>query len=778
MPRPCLRTLGVSAFVFEFLALAVQADPPRLDNITPAGIQRGVATELLITGANLTGNPQLVTPFPIEVTPPTAPSAEAAKWSLKLTVPPSVPLGVYPIRLKTDDGLSAPLLFSIGQWPQAAEAEPNNTFETAQALPALPLVVEGQAAGADIDFFRFAGKKGQRIILDAQCARIGSGVDPQLRLTTAARAYLASSEDAPGLGTDARLAVELPEDGEYVVEISDTKYQGAGRAVYRLEIGPVPQVEEIYPLGGRRGETVGLELRGGFLGEMRAAAATLPLVPGSTRPRIATAVIGGHEPNAEVELPGPLAVGDLPELREPADPAAAPLRAAVPVVLNGRIDPPGDEDRFVLAVSPGQLLRIQVQAAELGSALDGSLQVLKPDGGVLASVDDNTAPAVPTRFQPRPAGFVSPDPQLNFTVPAGQTEIVLALRDLQGRGGVGFPYRLAVEPVVPTFDIALSDAQVSIPRGGAAVLGLQVARQGYNGPITVDVADPPPGLTVRPGTIAEGQTVGAFSLAAAAEASFGPVELKVIGTGQGPDGPIVVPALKVVVYYQQGMVPVTMGVQTSLAAAPAAPGPIRIETPAEPVEVVHGLGGPIPVKLARGEGADAALTIAALPLPPGVTLPAANIPEKAAEAAVNLAVAREAALGKMTIGLTAKGQFGGAERTLALPAVTLDVVRPAAVELGAAGLEIKAGTTAELNGKITRKGAFREAVTVQLKGLPAGLKADPVTVAPEAGEFTLKIEAEPDAAEAMASAQVGLAYKLGGQDYPHPPLPLAVKVVK
>ena len=52
---------------------------------------------------------------------------------------------------------------------------------------------------------------------------------------------------------------------DYVVEISDSRYQGGGRPIYRLVIGAVPMAEEVYPIGGRAGETIGLELRGGTL---------------------------------------------------------------------------------------------------------------------------------------------------------------------------------------------------------------------------------------------------------------------------------------------------------------------------------------------------------------------------------------------------------------------------------------------------------------------------------------------------------------------------------
>jgi hypothetical protein len=115
----------------------------------------------------------------------------------------------------------------------------------------------------------------------------------------------------------------------------------------------------------------------------------------------------------------------------------------------------------------------------------------------------------------------------------------------------------------------------------------------------------------------------------------------------------------------------------------------------------------------------------------------------------------------MTIGLTAKGKFAGTDRTFAVPAVTLNVVRPAELQLAAPGLDVKAGATAELKGKVLRKGAFKEPVTVKVNGLPAGLKADPVTVPPDASDFSVKVVAEPSAAAATVAGNV--AHRLPGQ---------------
>ncbi len=756
--------------------------PPQINATNPLGIRRGHSSELLISGANLAGNPRLIAPFGFKLDAP-APNGDASNWKLTLTVEANTAVGIYPIRVQTDDGISNPFLLAIGQLPQIVEKEDNSTFETAQKIPDPPLVVEGQVAGNDVDFFRFHGKKGQAIFIDAQCARIGSGVDPSLRLTAggANRTYVASADDSAGLGTDARLTAVLPADGDYVVELSDSRYQGGGRPVYRLVIGAVPEALEVFPMGGRQGETVGLELRGGILSGTRTAAATLnPLSGTRIMPvKIAGAALGaGASPAADLDVESlpPLVISPYPEIREPADPGAAPPKAVAPVVLNGRIDPAGESDRFVIAATPGERMRIRVEAAEFGSALDGVLQVLGKNGSVLANADDTNTP-LPARNGQQAQVLVNPDPSLDLTIPGGTNEITLVIRDLENRGGIGFPYRILVEPLLPDFELMANESQVSIPKGGTASFSVTIVRKGYSGPITVTVADPPPGLSVRPGTIAAGQVAGALTLSATADASFPPTPLKLVGRGQRTEGPFERLASKVVVYAAQNNVPMCSIAHYGLVAAPAQAQPVTFETPATPIEVPHGYNATIPVKVVRSKGADAALAITALPLPPGMTVPKASIAEKAGEGKITVTAAVAAPLGESTIVLQAKAKLGGAERVLDLPAVTLNVVPPASLELAAKTLEIKSGTTVELKGKINRKGSFDAPVTIKINGLPAGLKADPVTIAGKESNFVVKVVAEPKAPAASADTRVALAFQVEKKDYSIAPSPLAVKVI-
>jgi hypothetical protein len=756
--------------------------PPQINGTSPLGIRRGHSNELTISGANLAGNPRLIAPFGFKLDSP-APSGDASTLKLTLTVDGGTAVGIYPIRIQTDDGISNPFLLAVGQLPQIVEKEENSTFEMAQQIPDPPLVVEGQAAGNDVDYFRFRGKKGQAILVDAQCARIGSGIDPSIRLTAggASRTYVASADDSAGLATDARLTAVLPADGDYVVELSDSRYQGGGRPVYRLLIGSVPQADEVFPLGGRQGETTGLELRGGMLNGVRIAAATLnPLSGTRLMPaKIAGAALGsGASPALEldVESLAPLVVSAYLELRESNDTGAAPPRAVAPVVLNGRIDPAGEKDRFVIATTPGQRMRIRVEASELGSALDGVLQVLGKNGSVIANADDTNIPQ-PARNGQQVQPLVTADPSLDLTVPGGTNEITLVIRDLENRGGIGYPYRIVVEPLSPDFEILANESQLSVPRGGTSSMGVTILRKGFSGPITVTVADPPAGLSVRPGMIAAGQTTGALTLSASADASFPAVPLKLIGRAQGAEVPFERLATKSVVYAQQNNVPMFSIAHLGLVAAPALAPPVVLETPSTPIEVPHGYSATIPVKVVRTKGADAALAITALPLPAGLAVPKFSIAEKAAEGKVTVTAAVAAPLGTTTIVLQAKAKLGGADRVLDLPAVTLNVVPPASLEIAAKLLEIKPGATVELKGKINRRGSFDAPVTVKINGLPAGLKADPVTVAGKDSSFIMKVTADAKAPAATADTRLALAFQVEKKDYTVAPTPLAVKVV-
>ena len=190
-------------------------------------------------------------------------------------------------------------------------------------------------------------------------------------------------------------------------------------------------------------------------------------------------------------------------------------------------------------------------------------------------------------------------------MPADQHEIVLELKDLEGRGGLGYPYRIVVEPTRPGLSPSLAgDPQVNVPKGGWVVVPVDLSRQDLAGPVTLEVLNPPAGLVVRPGKITDGQATGVLGLSCAPDAALGTVALDVVAKADGPGGAIVEKATKEVVYAQQANMTIYSEVQVGLYAAAADAQKITLDAPGEPITAVHGYPATVPVKITRGEGAE------------------------------------------------------------------------------------------------------------------------------------------------------------------------------
>ncbi len=414
-------------------------------------------------------------------------------------------------------------------------------------------------------------------------------------------------------------------------------------------------------------------------------------------PRISSAMLGDERRRGarvcDVESLAPLACVAVSRAPRAGRSGGSPAQAAVPVVLNGRIDPPGDDDRFVLAVTPGQRLRIKVQASELGSALDGVLRVLGNGGSVLANADDTTI-AIPVRRRPAGRSRSScPTRRSNSRSRAAPTRSPLVMRDLEDRGGIGFPYRIVVEPLFPDFELQVNEPQVSVPRGGTAAVGVTVRRKGYSGPITLDRGRPARGPDgagrarsppARPPACSRCRRRPTPRFPPARSSSSARARDRMGRSSGSRSSRSSMPSRR--------LCPPARSRNTAWSPPPPCARRSRSTRPLAPIEVAHGFSATIPVKVTRTKGSDGALAISPLPLPPGLTIGNATIADKATEGKVTVKAALAAPWATMTVGLQAKGKFAGAERTFALPAVTLTVVPPAAVELARAGRRDQAGS--------------------------------------------------------------------------------------
>ncbi|MCI0460628.1 MAG: PPC domain-containing protein [Gemmataceae bacterium] len=769
-----------SHFILPLLLVSqATAAPPTVTNVTPRGAERGRPVELALTGTNLTSTARLVLPFAAEQEPIPDKKPTPTQARVRLTVDRAVPAGIYPVRVLTDEGVSPLFFFHVDSFPAATEVEDNNTFAKAQKV-AVPAVIDGQCAGGDVDYFRFAAKKGQRLVIETIAARLGSGVQPQIRVTDA-RERLISSDDTQALQGDCRVWFVAPQDGEYVVEISDSRYRGAAPPHYRLKIADYDFPAEVFPLGGRAGEKVEFVLRGGNLsGEVRLSRVLPPPSAGPPGWRWIPLDLG------ESLRPGMLAPlvirGELPERTYPESAKEGkPLELAAPVTANGRLTRKGEVHRFRLPVKGGERYRLAVQADVLGSALDGVLRVTDPAGKQLAISDDVDVPPPAPGLQ----ATKSPDPALEVTTPAGVTALVVELRDGRHRGGVNFGYRFTVTRA-EDFALRQTAAEVNVPRGGSAALVVPVVRRGYDGPIQLGIPELPPGWSVQGGYVPPKGTQGVLTLSAPAngEALIDPLTLGVQGRALAPGKDLRRWAEQTVVVTRDANVAVLTMPLSGFAVALIGPDVFTLKGPAA-VEVVNGYPTSVAVEVTRDQKekvGTVAVTGAGSPPTPGK--PPTGLTFKPGSAAPNAGQATLLVTAPVTLPegrttdlvIQGKTRVNNVDRTVTAPAIPVTVVRPFTVTLSEVTLE--PGKTAVVRGTIQRQPVCKEAVQLKLDGLPkvVTLAAPPKAVPAGQSEFTLELRADAKAAPTAVNLTLTASAVIGGATYTHPAVSVPLKV--
>ncbi|MBQ16306.1 MAG: peptidase [Planctomycetaceae bacterium] len=133
------------------------------------------------------------------------------------------------------------------------ETEPND--EIAKATPGvLPKAFNGVIGKAgDIDYFKFAAKKGQVFDIECYARRVRSGLDPVMNLYKADGGGIAGNDDSRG--PDSFFRVTIPADGDYLLRITDHLGRGAKDFVYRVEMTqPKPRLTTSIPRFSRYGQ--------------------------------------------------------------------------------------------------------------------------------------------------------------------------------------------------------------------------------------------------------------------------------------------------------------------------------------------------------------------------------------------------------------------------------------------------------------------------------------------------------------------------------------------
>ena len=243
--------LRACVFVLTFLlaslaARPVVADPPSVQGIRPLAVRPGASVELALRGANFSAQGLRLWSYEELTAEATNISQQGDSATLRVDAPSNTPPGVLAARVFGGNGVSEAFLLLVDDLPSVSQDSEARELETAQPLD-WPVAVDGAYAERGYDFYKIAGKAGQSLSLEVAARRLGSPIDPSVRLLNADGREIAYSDDELGLDGDCRLSTQLPSDGDYYIEVRDVRYRGGEDYFYRLRIGDFPLFDCGFP---------------------------------------------------------------------------------------------------------------------------------------------------------------------------------------------------------------------------------------------------------------------------------------------------------------------------------------------------------------------------------------------------------------------------------------------------------------------------------------------------------------------------------------------------
>ena len=220
-----------------------EAPRPEIKSVAPKAVQAGRTTTVLIYGENLTTKEITVAKLPlkaklieIKATDPKLKLPGSKLVTLEVTVGANCALESAELTLVQTDGtkVTAPLAVVENVVQEIVVKKPAETYKQAMPVPGPSVAITGQMNGNVPDLFRLDAKAGETWNLAVTCGRMGSMMDPVLRLRDSRHIPLALS--AGDKKKDRRLVFHVPADGAYYIELTDGESKGGAGYDYRLTL--------------------------------------------------------------------------------------------------------------------------------------------------------------------------------------------------------------------------------------------------------------------------------------------------------------------------------------------------------------------------------------------------------------------------------------------------------------------------------------------------------------------------------------------------------------
>ncbi len=249
----------------------------------------------------------------------------------------------------------------------------------------------------------------------------------------------------------------------------------------------------------------------------------------NTAPGRHTLVVRGRD--GLLSAPLPFECDTLPEYveQEPNDEERKAQPVSLPVIVNGRIDKPGDRDVFRFEGRAGDTVVAEVVARRLDSPLDAVIKLTDAAGRVVALNDDTEDATSGLNTHHADAYFLARLPTNGL--------YSLHLGDTQHKGGEAYAYRLRLSAPQPDFALRVVPSSVAMRSNDTASLTVYAFRKdGFTDPIRLKLESPPPGFEMDNGWLKGTQLMTRVYVRTRLGETPEPVNLTIVGVSTNSQG--------------------------------------------------------------------------------------------------------------------------------------------------------------------------------------------------------------------------------------------------
>ena len=586
-------------------------------------------------------------------------------------------------------------------------------------------------------------RAGQRIALEVEAVRLGSELlDTVLSIVGPNGAIVARADDNSLFQQDPILSFNADADGDYVIELHESNYNGGEHSYYALHVGEFPMPSVAYPAGGQIGSTIKLQ----FIGEANEFHEQSVLLPSTDEAIRKFQLLAKTE---EVCAPSPIPfrlskLANVLEAEPNNEPDVQQSIATGLVAFNGILQTRGDVDYFAFEAAEGQSLLIEAYANRIGSAADTLISILDGDLQTVSSNDDWGSHDSRIDFHPPRTGryYLRVTDKLSDGAPNAVYRVELSMLEQSVTAFLPRPNRLSQQ-----------SQSIAVPQGNRVLARMGVRRELVEGDVRMEFVDLPSGVEATSLTVPADQ----FWMPVVLEAKdTAPLGGQLAGMGAFLESGVELAGgfeqiVDLVAESADQMFQCARVNRIPVAVSPAIPFSIDLETPQTPL--ARGGTLDVAVIVARREGFRGPVRIELPFLPPWVIAePFIVVPADQDQAIYRLEARQEATprtwplVGTARVdSVSASEDTSGIDgREVASPIIQLTIGN-APITGRFINLAAEQGQTISVQCELNKLAEMPSKMTATIEGLPNRISAAPVEIGAEASKIDFKLVLEDDA---------------------------------